>query len=136
MPLFIVVTIAAVVLSRYAAVFPIAQVLNAIARWRLERRQRGAGGAGLPSLPQELSREYQIMLFWAGLRGAVGFALSAGIEGRHARALQTTVLVAVVLTVIVFGGTTAQMLDVLQGFLRAAKQSGYVMTTVGALPKR
>lgn len=53
------------------------------------------------------------MLFWAGLRGAVGFALSAGIEGQNAIALQTTVLVAVVLTVIVFGGTTAQMLQIL-----------------------
>lgn len=52
------------------------------------------------------------MLFWAGLRGAVGFALSAGIEGEHATALQTTVLVTVVLTVI-FGGTTAQMLEIL-----------------------
>ena len=53
------------------------------------------------------------MLFWAGLRGAVGFALSAGIEGTKAIALQTTVLVAVVLTVILFGGTTAQMLEIL-----------------------
>ena len=53
------------------------------------------------------------MLFWAGLRGAVGFALSAGIEGQNAIALQTTVLVAVVLTVIIFGGTTAQMLQIL-----------------------
>jgi len=53
------------------------------------------------------------MLFWAGLRGAVGFALSAGIEGQNAIALQTTVLVTVVLTVVVFGGTTAQMLKIL-----------------------
>lgn len=62
---------------------------------------------------EQLSREYQIMLFWAGLRGAVGFALSAGIEGKNALALQTTVLVTIVLTLIVFGGTTSQMLDIL-----------------------
>lgn len=53
------------------------------------------------------------MLFWAGLRGAVGVALAVGITGENADALRTTVLVVVVLTVIVFGGTTARMLEVL-----------------------
>lgn len=113
-PLFIIVTVIAVVVSRYCAVFPIANVVNFVRRHR-----KAARTSGLPSLPgstaekEELSREYQIMLFWAGLRGAVGFALSAGIEGEHAVALQTTVLVTVVLTVIIFGGTTAQMLEIL-----------------------
>lgn len=115
-PLFIVVTVAAVVLSRYSAVFPIAALVNAVKRARLRRRSRRAGAGNLrdnSKSDEELPREYQIMLFWAGLRGAVGFALSAGIEGDNASALQTTVLVTVVLTVIVFGGTTAQMLDIL-----------------------
>lgn len=98
------------VLSRYCAVFPLANVLNAVSQWRATRRERTVG---LPSIPLQLPREYQVMLFWAGLRGAVGFALSAGIDGENAAALQTTVLVVVVLTVIVFGGTTAQMLDIL-----------------------
>jgi sodium/hydrogen exchanger-like protein 6/7 len=53
------------------------------------------------------------MLFWSGLRGAVGVALAAGITGDNADALRTTILVVVVLTVIVFGGTTARMLEVL-----------------------
>jgi len=53
------------------------------------------------------------MLFWAGLRGAVGVALAAGITGDNADALRTTILVVVVLTVIIFGGTTARMLEVL-----------------------
>jgi len=108
--------VAAVVLSRYSAVFPIAAFVNAVKRARLRRRSRRAGPGHLRDTSksdEELPREYQIMLFWAGLRGAVGFALSAGIEGQNAAALQTTVLVAVVLTVIVFGGTTAQMLDIL-----------------------
>jgi sodium/hydrogen exchanger-like protein 6/7 len=115
-PLFIIVTVAAVVLSRYSAVFPIAAVVNSVKRARLRRRSQRAGPGSLREGnkgDEELPREYQIMLFWAGLRGAVGFALSAGIEGHNAPALQTTVLVAVVLTVIVFGGTTAQMLDIL-----------------------
>jgi sodium/hydrogen exchanger-like protein 6/7 len=39
-----------------------------------------------------------MMLFWAGLRGAVGVALAAGFKGENANALRTTVLVVVVLT--------------------------------------
>ncbi|SPC62710.1 probable NHX1 - Na+/H+ exchanger of the prevacuolar compartment - involved in salt tolerance [Ustilago sp. UG-2017b] len=114
-PLFIIVTAFAVVASRYCAVFPIASVVNAVKRARNNRRARATGGGGVPrgAVEEELPRQYQIMLFWAGLRGAVGFALSAGIEGQNAIALQTTVLVTVVLTVIVFGGTTAQMLEIL-----------------------
>lgn len=53
------------------------------------------------------------MMFWAGLRGAVGVALAVGLTGENADALRTTVLVVVVLTVIIFGGTTARMLEVL-----------------------
>ncbi|PWN28018.1 sodium/hydrogen exchanger [Jaminaea rosea] len=114
-PLFIVVTVASVVFSRYAAVFPIASLINLLRRVRNQRRARRTGGGSVPRTGREdeLSREYQIMLFWAGLRGAVGFALSAGIEGKNAPALQTTVLVTIVLTLIAFGGTTGQMLDVL-----------------------
>ncbi|CDU25339.1 probable NHX1-Na+/H+ exchanger of the prevacuolar compartment-involved in salt tolerance [Sporisorium scitamineum] len=114
-PLFIIVTVFAVVASRYCAVFPIASVVNTFKRARNNRRARATGGGGVPrgDGEEELPRQYQIMLFWAGLRGAVGFALSAGIEGQNAIALQTTVLVTVVLTVIVFGGTTAQMLEIL-----------------------
>lgn len=54
-----------------------------------------------------------MMLFWAGLRGAVGVALAAGITGKNAAALRTTVLIVVVLTVVVFGGTTSRMLEVM-----------------------
>ncbi|CEH15062.1 monovalent inorganic cation transporter [Ceraceosorus bombacis] len=114
-PLFIVVTVAAVVASRYCAVFPLAALVNAIKRARNLRRARrsGAGALRASNTGDELPREYQIMLFWAGLRGAVGFALSAGIVGQNAAALQTTVLVAVVTTVVAFGGTTPQMLEIL-----------------------
>lgn len=53
------------------------------------------------------------MLFWAGLRGAVGVALAAGLQGPNGFVLRATVLVVVVLTVIIFGGTTARMLEIL-----------------------
>ena len=86
--------------SRYAAVFPLSELINWVYHTRGQRHE-------------ELPHSYQMMLFWAGLRGAVGVALAAGITGDNADALRTTILVVVVLTVIIFGGTTARMLEVL-----------------------
>ena len=100
-PLFIAVTTVAVVFTRYAAVFPLSEAINFFTRHA--RGQRN----------EELPHSYQMMLFWAGLRGAVGVALAAGFKGDNAQTLRITVLVVVVLTVIVFGGTTARMLEIL-----------------------
>ncbi|KIY44879.1 sodium/hydrogen exchanger, partial [Fistulina hepatica ATCC 64428] len=100
-PLFITITTVAVVFTRYAAVFPLSEALNFV--YRHVRGQR----------TEELPHTYQMMLFWAGLRGAVGVALAAGFKGKNGQMLRTTVLVVVVLTVVVFGGTTARMLEVL-----------------------
>ncbi|KAF8761333.1 Sodium/hydrogen exchanger 3 [Rhizoctonia solani] len=89
-----------VISTRYAAVFPLSELINLVHRARGQRQD-------------ELPHSYQMMLFWAGLRGAVGVALAAGFKGENANALRTSVLVVVVLTVILFGGTTARMLEVL-----------------------
>ncbi|ORX37245.1 Sodium/hydrogen exchanger family-domain-containing protein [Kockovaella imperatae] len=99
-PLFILVSTIAVTASRYAAVFPLSELINWVYHTRGQRHE-------------ELPHSYQMMLFWAGLRGAVGVALAAGIGGENANALRTTILVVCVLTVVVFGGTTARMLEVL-----------------------
>lgn len=98
-PIFILVTALGVCVARYAAVFPISKIINLVARSR---------GQQQPELPHS----YQMMLFWAGLRGAVGVALAAGLHGENGNALKTTVLVAVVLTMIVFGGTTTRMIEI------------------------
>ena len=112
-PTLILFTIVAVVASRYCSVFSIAWVLNQIRGFRAEQRRQFS--TGFPDNSSHyIPRHYQLMLFWAGLRGAVGFALSEGIRGSNAYPLQTSVLVAVVITVIVFGGTTAQMLEILR----------------------
>ncbi|THH26390.1 hypothetical protein EUX98_g7804 [Antrodiella citrinella] len=100
-PLFITITTVAVVFTRYAAVFPLSEAINFF-----HRHVRG-------QRTEELPHSYQMMLFWAGLRGAVGVALAAGFKGENAQTLRITVLVVVVLTVVVFGGTTARMLEVL-----------------------
>ena len=100
-PLFIIVTTVAVTFTRYAAVFPLSEMINFFHKHARGQRE------------EEIPHSYQMMLFWAGLRGAVGVALAAGFPGDNAQPLRTTVLVVVVLTVVLFGGTTARMLEVL-----------------------
>jgi sodium/hydrogen exchanger-like protein 6/7 len=100
-PLFITITTVAVIFTRYASVFPLSEGINFF-----HKHARGQRN-------EELPHSYQMMLFWAGLRGAVGVALAAGFKGDNAQTLRTTVLVVVVLTVLLFGGTTARMLEVL-----------------------
>ncbi|KAJ5461274.1 Endosomal/prevacuolar sodium/hydrogen exchanger [Penicillium daleae] len=104
-PLFILVSVFGICLARYLAVFPLSKAINWFIRYRARRR-------GI-EVADELPFAYQAMLFWAGLRGAVGVALAAGLSGVNAPTLRATVLVVVVLTVIIFGGTTARMLEIL-----------------------
>lgn len=105
-PLFILMTLVGICVARYCAVFPLSSLINWVIRYRARRR-------GQETLAEELPPNWKIMLFWAGLRGAVGVALAAGLTGKDSRALRATVLVTVVLTVIIFGGTTARMLEIL-----------------------
>ncbi|KAF4547974.1 Endosomal/prevacuolar sodium/hydrogen exchanger [Elsinoe fawcettii] len=106
-PLFILVATAGICVARYCAVFPLSYLVNAVIRYRAKK-------SGRPEAAEELPRNHQIMLFWAGLRGAVGVALAAGLRGKQRFALRATVLVVVVLTVIIFGGTTSRMLEILE----------------------
>jgi sodium/hydrogen exchanger-like protein 6/7 len=100
-PVFIVIATISVVFTRYVAVFPLSQAINFFHKHARGQRH------------EELPHSYQMMLFWAGLRGAVGVALAAGFKGPNAQMMRTTVLIVVVLTVVIFGGTTARMLEVL-----------------------
>ncbi|CAJ2506915.1 Uu.00g081010.m01.CDS01 [Anthostomella pinea] len=104
-PLLIIVTVLAVCAARWVAVFPLSKAINWFHHYRARRQGK--------EVPDELPYSYQAMLFWAGLRGAVGVALAALLVGENSYALKATVLVVVVLTVIIFGGTTARMLEIL-----------------------
>lgn len=104
-PPLIIITILAVCAARWVSVFPLSKAINWFIKYRARRR-------GL-EVDDELPYNYQAMLFWAGLRGAVGVALAALLTGENSYALRATVLVVVVLTVIIFGGTTARMLEIL-----------------------
>ena len=105
-PLFILITVAGICAARWAAVFPLSKAINAVSRYRQRRR-------GVDTIEEEIPYAHQAMIYWAGLRGAVGVALAAGLTGNNGDTLRATVLVVVVLTVIIFGGTTARMLEIL-----------------------
>ena len=104
-PLFILITVIGICVARWCAVFPLASAINWFIRYRAKRRGQ--------EVAEELPMNWRIMIFWAGLRGAVGVALAAGLSGQSGYALKATVLVVVVLTVIIFGGTTSRMLEIL-----------------------
>ncbi|GMM52364.1 bifunctional K:H/Na:H antiporter [Starmerella bacillaris] len=123
-PLLITITAIGICLSRYVAVFPLSQLINRVYRLKSDYRNNHHPSSAInrndydhPNQfvvnEQEIPEQYQYMLFWAGLRGAVGVALAAGIEGPNADQLRAAVLVVVVLTVVVFGGTTVRMLEIL-----------------------
>ncbi|KAJ2959627.1 hypothetical protein NQZ79_g4936 [Umbelopsis isabellina] len=98
-PLFIFLTTIFICVGRYFAVAPLSALINAVCRYMRK--------------PEQLPRSHQVMLFWSGLRGAVAFALAAGLTGESGPAMRTTILVVVVLTVLIFGGTTNRMLQIL-----------------------
>ncbi|KAI8148824.1 Sodium/hydrogen exchanger family-domain-containing protein [Fennellomyces sp. T-0311] len=100
-PLFILATTIIICIARYISVAPLSMLINAVCR-------------ALGKSEKVLPRSHQLMLFWAGLRGAVAFALSSGLVGDSAPAMRTTILAVVVLTVLLFGGTTNRMLQLLE----------------------
>ncbi|XBW35334.1 hypothetical protein QEN19_000900 [Hanseniaspora menglaensis] len=116
-PLLIIVAAFSIVVSRWCAVFPLSDLINKF--YRYKRLRNGSLGqssttfGSLTDIPDEIPYEYKMMTFWAGLRGAVGVALAMGIQGDQKWTLLATVLVVVVLTVVIFGGTTASMLEML-----------------------
>ena len=115
-PLLIIITFISICVARWSAVFPLSRLLNWLYKTRLEKfqtRSANSGIAGPVVAEDEISHSYQMMIFWAGLRGAVGVALAMGTQGDAKWTVLATVLVVVVLTVILFGGTTASMLEIL-----------------------
>src|SRR5947209_292532 len=81
-PLFIIITVIGICVARWAAVFPLSKLINLVIRYRAQRRGR--------QVAEEIPPSYQAMLFWAGLRGAVGVALAAGLQGDNSPALRAT----------------------------------------------
>lgn len=89
---FILVSFLAVIIARVCTVYPLSGLLN------LGRHNK-------------ISLPFQHILFFAGLRGAIAFALAIrNTENVARRAIATTSSLIVIVTVIVCGGSTMQLL--------------------------
>ena len=54
------------------------------------------------------------MIFWAGLRGAVAFALSFQVEGKEKSVVQSTILIVCVISILFLGGSTPSVINYLK----------------------
>jgi sodium/hydrogen exchanger-like protein 6/7 len=54
------------------------------------------------------------VIWWAGLRGAIAFALSFEVSGTHKSTIQSTILIICVVSVVVLGGLTPFALEYLE----------------------
>ncbi|KAJ3348076.1 monovalent cation:H+ antiporter, CPA1 (nhx1) [Allomyces javanicus] len=107
--LVVALTLVAILVARYVSVFPVAAVINWAGRWRARRSSSGTSSTRPPH--DVIPRNHQIMLWWAGLRGAVSFALALEVSSpTNAPMIQTTTLLIVIATVVIFGGTVPQAL--------------------------
>ncbi|KAJ3272546.1 monovalent cation:H+ antiporter, CPA1 (nhx1) [Terramyces sp. JEL0728] len=92
-----------IMVARYLSVAPLAQLINLHAKFTDPTRTEA-----------KIPKNHQLMIWWAGLRGAIAFALSFEVEGVEKEAIQTTILVVCVISVIILGGTTPFALSYLQ----------------------
>lgn len=98
----ILLTFLFIMIARAASVFPLAKLINMSCAPAASLRASSTPG----TLPKDaIPKSHQIMLVWAGLRGAVAFALSMDIQTENAGAVRTTTLIVVALSIVVLGGT-------------------------------
>ncbi|KAJ8614118.1 hypothetical protein CTAYLR_004650 [Chrysophaeum taylorii] len=91
-PAFVVLAILFCLVGRALNTFPLSAVSNLVFR------------------RHKIPLRMQFVIWFAGLRGAIAFALSQNMPGRHKDAYETTTLSIVVFTTVVCGGLTEPML--------------------------
>lgn len=92
---FSIIALIACLIGRFLNIFPLSFVANF---WRKGRHV--------------ISGRMQVVLWFAGLRGAIAFALSENMPGDHKDVYSTTTLSICIFTTVVCGGFTEQMLTV------------------------
>jgi sodium/hydrogen exchanger-like protein 6/7 len=102
-PGLIVYSLVAILVARFISVIPLAEAINYFGRIS-DPQDRN------PKIP----KNHQLMIWWAGLRGAIAFALSFEVPGPNTIPIQTTILVVCVISVIALGGTTPFAIDYLK----------------------
>lgn len=89
--------------ARYVSTAPLSNLINFLSS-KIKGHQ----------VQKVIPENHQVMLWWAGLRGAIAFALSVEVRGPSSMPIRTTTLVVCVFTIVILGGTTKFMLDYLQ----------------------
>jgi hypothetical protein len=89
------ITLALCFVGRAANVFPLTWVLNRVRMTPIDHRN-------------------QVMMWFAGLRGAIAFALALQVTTEHASEIVTTTLAIVLFTTFVCGGLSEPLLRVLE----------------------
>eukprot|EP00124_Ichthyophonus_hoferi_P001090 Ihof_evm9s50 gene=Ihof_evmTU9s50 len=113
-PGYILFAILAVLIGRAVNIFPISMLVNL---FRVKK----------------VTFKMQMMLFHAGLRGAVAYALATDVDQDGSRGIRSTTQVVVLFTVVVLGGSTAPLLkslrltkDDTRDLVSSSNEKGYV----------
>ena len=74
---------------------------------------------------QKIPWKMQVVIWFAGLRGAIAFALSQNMPGPHKDVYETTTLSIVIFTTVVCGGLTEPMLQARRHEARDRRRLGW-----------
>jgi len=104
----IILTIVSCLIARACNVFPLCTLANTRRNGGLCKS--GGMGQGRGSTGARISYPMMVPLWFAGLRGAVAFALSLSFGGEHVKFVVSSTLMLVLFTTIVGGGLTLPIL--------------------------
>ncbi|GKT25296.1 Cation/H+ exchanger, CPA1 family like protein [Aduncisulcus paluster] len=108
----IVFTFIGIVIGRALNIFPLSALLNT------KRKPK-------------INGKFQFVMFWSGLRGAIAFALTLSMP-YYAETFTSTTLIIVMITIVLFGGTTAPILQK----LHLTRKDGVDVTESGSTDAR
>jgi sodium/hydrogen exchanger 8 len=103
---FCLVAFLACLVGRALNIFPLSWLANLCRKGR--RRSGGSGGTG----DYKITPKMQMVLWFAGLRGAIAFALAENMPGPHKDVYATATLTICIVTTVVCGGFTERILTV------------------------
>ncbi|KAI9190605.1 Sodium/hydrogen exchanger family-domain-containing protein [Polychytrium aggregatum] len=98
LPVLIVLILIILLVARYISTVPLAWLVNSVT-YRLYGKVN------------HLPKNHQWMMWWAGLRGAIAFALAFEVTGKAGDIIRSTTLVVCVISVLILGGTTNYALE-------------------------
>ncbi|KAI8927559.1 Sodium/hydrogen exchanger family-domain-containing protein [Entophlyctis helioformis] len=107
-PALILFMLTIIMFARYVSTVPLAELINLVAyRWsKRPRLSLSDVSTAVSDSTAVIPRNHQLMIWWAGLRGAIAFALAYDVEGAAGPVIRTTTLVVCVVSVVLLGGTT------------------------------